>query len=59
MQEEVHRRRQVSSESLSEHDYTPQGVMLRDLHTHTEKAAGGSLDKMAQACTVQRLLRAL
>lgn len=48
MQQEVQRRRRQQSDALSDQEFTPQGVMLRVLHTHTEKAAGSSLDKMAQ-----------
>jgi hypothetical protein len=48
VQQEVQRRRQQQCDVLSDQEFTPQGVMLRVLHTHTEKAAGSSLDKMAQ-----------
>ena len=48
MQQEVQRRRQQQGDALRDQEHTPQGVMLRVLHTHTEKAAGSSLDKMAQ-----------
>ena len=43
MQQEVQRRRQQQCDALSEQEFTPQAVMLRVLHTHTEKAAGSFL----------------
>ena len=69
VREEVAKRRKLHSAELSDSDFVPQTVLLRDLHTHTESAVDRALNNMAQnrrpgmlqlqAGMVQRLLYVL
>ena len=69
VKEEVQKRRKLHGADLSDSDFVPQPVMLRDLHMHTESAVDRALNHMAQtrrhgmlqsqAGMVQRLLYVL
>lgn len=69
VKEEVQKRRKLHGADLSDSDFVPQPVMLRDLHVHTESAVDRALSHMAQnrrhgmlqsqAGMVQRLLYVL
>ena len=69
VREAVQKRRKLHGAELSDSDFVPQTVLLRDLHTHTESAVDRALNNLAQnrrpgmlqlqAGMVQRLLYVL